>query len=471
MPENRKLFVLPLAAALFYLTVTLLCLDIPFFWDTVTFSKIATFFQDNGWNGMIPDPYSDTGNFPLYGAYIAVIRKVFGSGLAVSHLAFLPFLLGMVWQIFLLCKKFLSHTATAIVFILLVADPVFTTQGIYMAYDIILAFFALLALNALLEKKWILYAAALILTVFVSVRGIPMILSLAILHLTLLYLKKQENGNKFLPLLSYLPVLILFAAWLVYHKMQAGWYLFSPLRSGNDEGFTDANMAVRQIIYAVWKVSDLGRVFVWLAVLIPLVVWLKKCMRDKELLKLMLFAGFFLIIHVILMSVIRNPLSQRYFLVLYVVLLLIFGRITDLLFTHKLKLLLTPLLAAGLIWGNFWMYPERFGNGWDVSLKSLPVFALDKKMADLIDENDIDPLKVATDFPLFYDRKFWEPGRKSLYYADIEHADPDSYDYVLHSNVSNKFHPDKLNELQTQWLLLYELSSGQLYYRLYARKN
>ena len=70
-----------------------------FFWDTVQLaSQHAQFFLENGFSTFLLPDEMDSGHPPTFGFYLALVWRVFGKTLSISHLAMLPFLLGIVWQ-------------------------------------------------------------------------------------------------------------------------------------------------------------------------------------------------------------------------------------------------------------------------------------------------------------------------------------------------------------------------------------
>jgi predicted membrane-bound mannosyltransferase len=159
----------------FYILLTLLtifCTPIPFFWDGTFFSALSVYFYENGMNGYIAPLPIDTGGFPLFSSYLTFAWKLFGKTLTVSHLAILPFIFGIVFEFYKLSKRFLNEKTILFALILLIIEPVFITQSILMGYDILIAYFFLLSLNSLYEKKQLLFSIALTLLCLISIRGI-----------------------------------------------------------------------------------------------------------------------------------------------------------------------------------------------------------------------------------------------------------------------------------------------------------
>jgi hypothetical protein len=122
-----------------------------FFWDTMQLaSQHAHFFYENNnfSTFLLPDEM-DSGHPPTFGFYLALMWKMFGKSLTVSHLAMLPFLLGIVWQAWKLGEKTVGEGWTLWFMLLLIVSPVVAGQAVLVSPDIVLLFFFLMALNAI----------------------------------------------------------------------------------------------------------------------------------------------------------------------------------------------------------------------------------------------------------------------------------------------------------------------------------
>jgi hypothetical protein len=81
----------------------------PFFWDTIQLaSKQAHFFYETGFHSIILPNEIDSGHIPSLGIYLALLWKIMGKSLIVSHLAMLPFVMGIVFQSILLVRRLFS---------------------------------------------------------------------------------------------------------------------------------------------------------------------------------------------------------------------------------------------------------------------------------------------------------------------------------------------------------------------------
>lgn len=451
---------------LFYLLITLFSLDVPFFWDSVTFSKIADHFFSRGFNGFILPETSDTGGFPLYGAYIAMCWTIFGKSLVVSHLAFLPFILGVIWEFYKLCRRVLPEMMTGAAMLLLMAEPCFATQSMLMAYDIILLYFMLLATNSLLAGKQGWYSVSLFFIVMISVRGLFVVPAYAFIHLLLLQKFRMRKATV-KDILVYIPVTAGFICWIVYHKQHTGWYLLSPWLGASDQKIVETPMMVRQFIYILWKVSDFGRIALWIVLPVLAILFrqkLKSQLNYRLLIALLLLPLFFNIAFMIPLS---NPVGHRYFMFTYIILIITVTYIIQYIDRRSLRRVITILLALTMISGNLWLWPEKYGNGWDCSLKVIPFFGMEKQVTEFTSQNQIAADEVATDFPLQADHKFTRLTAGSFNYRDKGILPIRSFRYILHSNISNKFRPDEMLDLQQNWHLIYNNEQWPVYIRIY----
>ena len=129
------------------------------------------------------------------------------------------------------------------------------------------------------------------------------------------------------------------------------------------------------------------------------------------------------------------------------------------------------LFCVGLATGNFWLYGGGFSNGWDSSLKVLPYFNLKYEMDNFVKEQKINPEEIGTKFPLHHDIKHTYLAGESFHYTDMQEDYLEKFNYVLLSNVSNQFSVAEKEKINSSWILLKELSRGEVYLRLFKNPN
>ena len=451
----------------FYILLTLLtisCTTIPFFWDGTFFSALSVYFYENGANGFIAPLPIDTGGFPLYSSYLTFVWHLFGKTLTVSHLAILPFIFGIVLEFYKLAKRFLNEKTIFFALILLVIEPVFITQSILMGYDILIAYFFLLSLNLLYEKKQLLFSIALILLCLISIRGI--MLASAIFTIDLV----RERKIDLKLIRKYIPAVFILFTWFVYHKTETGWYLFSPTRENNAEQLSGAGMFIRQFIYILWKTIDLGRITLWIILVSCGFYFLKKdrSNKTKELLQLIFIP---LVAMSFFMLLIRNPIGHKYFLVVFILLNIGVCYLLEQIDNRKKRTVLYCLISISLIGGNFITYPQRYGNAWDSSLKILPYFKLENEMTLFILQNNIADKQIGTQFPLSSNLNNSHLSDSSYQLRDIENKPINNFQYFLYSNIINTNRINDLNKITEQWIVVKRMRSGTIELTLFQNPD
>ncbi|MCW3084285.1 MAG: hypothetical protein JWP12_1651 [Bacteroidetes bacterium] len=450
-----------LFAFAFFILLTVYSLHIPFFWDGTFFSEIAVHFFEKGFGNFTDPNIPDTGGFPLYSAYLAAAWKIFGKSLPVSHLVMLPFLAGIAYEYIKLAKRFLNPAFIPIALLLLICEPVLITQSVLMGYDILMVYFFMLALNALLAGKKNLFAFALTLLCMSSMRGIFLGFSILVLDV---FINKKINTNS---LKKYIPAVIITLFWAFFHQQKTGWFFFSPVRATTHESIVPFGMMLRQILFIGWKAADFGRIVLWIFIGVTGIIFYKKNKTAglNVLLKL-IFIPFLVLI--ICLAPFANPVGHKYFIVVFLTLNIGVCYLLQTVANKKMRLFLVVIFAGALISGNFWLYPERYGNGWDSSLKVLPYFELKKQMDAYITENQIPPEMIGTQFPLITDKRFSDLTGSSFSYTNVWRGPITNYMYFLQSNVINTDIPEQVEDVKKSWKLLKTIRSGEVYISLYV---
>lgn len=450
--------------------ITVFFSNIPFFWDGGFFSETAVHFYNFGYKSLIVPIDADSGGFPFFGIYMSFWWNIFGKTLLVSHIAILPFLIGICWEFFKFSRTFLKRTFIFAAFLFFLLEPTILTQSIIMSYDILLLYFSLLAINSLLKEKRFLYSISLVLIAACSVRGFLMILSLFILNIGFRFLinKKKEILRD---LICYIPLIFFVLSWGFYHYKVTGWFLFSPLRESGHESFSQPLMMLRQFIYSFWKILDFGRVFLFAFVIFCASLNYKKMSSDKKFSMILLLLLTTIISTALFVMIFSNPISHRYFLIIYILLIVSALYFVQLIKSRLLKFVLPIFFLIVLVSGNFWVYPQKYGNGWDSSLKVLPFFKMDNNMKTFINNNGIKPSEVFTSFPLQKNYKFTYLLDYDFCYSDIDNTDIASCKYYLSSNICNGYNNKLELALKNNWVKLKEIKSKQLFLTLYKNSR
>jgi len=100
-----------------------------FFWDTTQLaSKHAHFFHERQLAfDFLPDSIN-SGHIPAFGYYLAIFWSIFGKSLMISHLAMLPFVLGIVYFFQKLVSLSFKGPLYFLSLLVLLSDPTMVAQ-------------------------------------------------------------------------------------------------------------------------------------------------------------------------------------------------------------------------------------------------------------------------------------------------------------------------------------------------------
>jgi len=448
-----------------------------FFWDTIQLaSKHAHWFYENQFAHLLLPNDADSGHIPIFGAYLATLWLIFGKSLIVSHWAMLPFVLGLVWQVYRLLQTTVNKQTIFAAMLLLLADPTLLAQTTLVSPDILLLFFFLCSVNAILRhQNWLLLFAVLGLS-SISLRGA--MVAVAVFLFDMILLKKKDIAFIYLlkKSLYYIPAIVFPLSYLLFHYASKGWIGYHA-QSPWADSFSVVNMSgiVRNSAILIWRIIDFGRVFLWLAMAVVVFVLIRKrkltetIIQRPELQSISILLILLILVLSPSMIVYKGLLGHRYLLPVFIVFALLLVIAFDTIITkQKLKNGLLIALSAALFSGNAWIYPDTISKGWDSTLAHLPYYKLRTNMMTYISAMQIDFQSIGSDFPLTAQLKYTElcDCQTSFVYKNLSQNR-----YVLQSNICNGFTDSELNELKTEWTLVKEFKNKGVYFRLYKRPS
>lgn len=467
-----------------YLIFTLLVvgtMQFPFFWDTIQLgSEHAHFFYETNFRTIILPNEIDSGHIPILGIYLASIWTLFGKSLIISHLAMLPFVLGIVFQSIKLCRRLFPSKWYYAITILLLADATLLAQCSLISPDVILMFFFIMAINHWFLKKKLWYAIALAGMALASTRGMMCVAALGITQVVdnFLHHKKEEIGfaanfkilSKLLPglLSAYLPAVLITTSFLVWHYIKTGWIGYHtsmpwyPL-------FEKVNFAgaVYNIGILGWRLIDFGRLFVWIAALYCLVHFVKYRPKvNSTFLSLIILSVSVLLIFSYIVVFHKNLSGHRYLLPAYFSFALAVYYYLFHFADFKWKKAFFVIMLAGLLSGNFWIYPDNIAKGWDSTLAYLPYHPLRKQMLDYMQQKGIKMSETGTAFPNHGKLKYFDASDNENSFDTLNMK---TNQYVFYSNVFNDFSDEELRELSDSWKNIKEYRCLQVRVTLYEK--
>ncbi|WP_157600605.1 hypothetical protein [Rufibacter sp. DG15C] len=440
-----------------------------FFWDSILLgSTYGQWYYTTNFSTVFV-PQEIAGYPPLFGMYLAAGWKLFGKTLPVSHFLMLPLLLGTVWQVYLLAKRYLPKSWLLVGLLLVFLDPTLLAQSSQMAPDSVLVFLYLLALNSLLKKNNVLLAIALVFLVLLSPRGQIMAVSLFLTNLVIHRLYQGSFTADYLVRLlkRYLPAGLMLGGWLALHYQEFGWIGFNRSSDwGAYAAVVDPMGFARNIGLIIWRLLDFGRVLLWLTVFVLL--WQGRKHLSKEVKELILLLLVPLLTVSMVLVWFTNPIAHRYWLVVYVFLGLLTARLLLEVQSKPVRFSVVGLLVASLLSGHFWVYPQRVAKGWDATLAHLPYYELKKEMLTYLDQQRIPWQQVGTDFPNLASLASTDLTNDT---RTLANKDLTRQSYILYSNVFNDFTDQELEALASDdWTVVKEVRQGQVYMQLFKRK-
>ena len=425
-----------------------------FFWDTIQLGSMqAHWFYENGLKLILPQ-HIDSGHPPGFGIYLAGIWKVFGKTLPNSHLAMLPFLIGLVFQLYQLGRYFFSKSLALVFLAISVADPSILGQSVLMSPDIVLVFCFLTVVNGiLLRRNWWILLAGLGLAA-ISMRGMMCLAALYVFSLInfVLLEKRPPVFRQLLQLLwPFLPGAILGLAFLIFHYLETGWIGFhadSPWALSFER--VGLNDLIKNLVILVWRCLDFGRVFL---VLIGLyLLWrfwkdrLSWNLKGKQILALLLSLILFLTPS---FFVYKGVNAQRYLLpILLSINVLGFYLISHSGVRSLYKNYFLAIIFIGFLSGNLWIYPKKISQSWDSTLAHLPYYELRQEMIAFIKQTGIPFEQVGSVFPNLRSLDHTELNGSQERFARF---DVDRNSFVFYSNVFNDFKDEEIDQLFGSW--------------------
>lgn len=501
-----------------------------FFWDTIQLaSQHAHFFYQNiAFSTFLLPDEMDSGHPPTFGLYLALVWKTFDKTLVVSHLAMLPFLIGIIWQAWKLGEKVVGDGWALLFLLLLIVCPVIAGQAVLVSPDIVLGFFFLMALNGIFKEindnklinsnliksnnsSFIIHNLSLTISVLglsmISMRGMMVIFALFIFYclIKLLYFKKlinskiiddelinnqlvndNYNKNNFsyfnfkkypLSIKAIFELFLPFSlgicfgiGFLCYHFMQKGWIGFHP-NSPWMPAFEKVNAMgfIKNSGILIWRLIDFGHLSLWLICIYGLIK-IKKIFPTTRLLIALLIILLLVLSPTLLIY--KGLLAHRYLMPVYIVLILLTVKIISDLKNYKRQLTLSFIAFIGLATGNFWVYPQPISTGWDATLAHVPYYALRREMLQFIDNQHISYAEIGTAFP----------NQRDFETTDLIKMDPsvqngfstynfEKHRFIFYSNIMNEFSDADLIELKTNWHSIKTFKKGQVEVTLFENNN
>jgi hypothetical protein len=319
MYKNIKVLILIITIIIFFLSK-----DIGIFWDNVLFiSKMGGYlYEHNIFNWLLPDSI-DPGHPPFTGFLNSFGWKLLGKKLWVSHLIMIPFIYGLLYQVFLLISYYVKeYKLRFFAFLLILADPTFLAHLFYVTPEPVQLFFFFLTINSILRNKFYLKTLGLSFLGIVSFRGMMLCAGIFIFDLTRALIINKKTLKDFLLnkeiIISYLIGAIPAVSFILWHYLSKGWIFThsdSPWAGTND--FVDIKSFFFNLIVISHRYMDFGRVGIMMFIAIML-LFRYNYFKDSNIKELLLLAISSVLIIIIVSLCIVNPMGHRYFIVSFI---------------------------------------------------------------------------------------------------------------------------------------------------------
>lgn len=440
----------------------LLSVYFPFFWDAAYHAQVALNIYEHNFNTVFPPLDTDAGHPVLFNLYLAVGWKVFGKNLVISHVLQLPFVWGYVYFTWKFIQKYIPQKNQWRVVVLLCTEATLTAQVMSLNPDVAMLCAFFMALYGIHSQKSRYIIAGTALLSLLSIRG-------WIMGIALFCIDFVHNGLDIKEWRKYVKRYIVFAIlivlWLFLHHFYTGRWFASEMYKSE---FLWSIIPKNAVVF-VFRLLDTGRVALWAVVVY--FVW-----RMRKNIMILLSQTHFLlqsalitlIVFFILFVPLTNPIGHRYFMVIYV-LLIVWA--TQKIEESKVKYSTFGIITLFFIAGHFWVYPAPIANGWDSSLAHVPYFRLKNNVLQYVKSKNIPFSQVYT----------YPPLQKSEYFTKLSKEKTENLPllndenwktapYILYSNVSNSFNRKELNLLQKNYTPIFSQKSGLVKCVLYQKK-
>ncbi len=424
----------------------------------------ANFYYDNNFTPYFLPNNLATGHPTFVAYYVALIWKVFGRSLWITHLAFLPFVYGFCYQLLHFIKKLgLGKLYTGIIFITVLFDVTLLCQLSIITFDVVQLFFFLWCINSIINhKKWFL-AIAFTCLILTSMRGT--ICAGGVLLFDILYHFTSLNKPNLKRYLFYLPgILCAFTFYLCFY-LDKHWIVHNTVSNNwaNAGEIASPKKFATNIASFAWQLINYGRLatyIVFVYVLYKMVktkTWFSKPFKTIALVAFAQFLVFFPLV------IYKSLLAPKYLLPI-----IIFVTIATLywIFTHakQPKLLYVFVLICTLAG---YVNPSKH-QSWDATPAHWPYYSLRNLMMVYIVEKQIPFNSIGSFFPNLQSIKNTDLANKDLRFVEVDSL---KNQYIFYSNMYNEAPPyQHLLFNSGKWIIEKELNSGRVQVILFRKK-
>lgn len=437
--EYRVLWI----AGFLYVAGALMLSWTPFFWDSVSvLSRPATVLYENGFSSLYFPESTVSDNLPL-SILLALWWMVFGRTLFSTHVLFILFGLAFVWQLFGLCREVMGKSrGRDFVFLLLLCDTTLLTQLLVPMFDIVMVLCALVCLRGILSGNKAKVVAGAFFLAMLRSRGVMVCAALGLFALLHAVCRKGMNWRLAASLIGremllFLPALAV-SVFLFAVQMRNQEVVFGM---GKDSLWRIADMGriMGNLVSFPLFLLDLGKVFLWVVLLFVVLKYGWAKVWTSLPCPLVGAYAVLLVVFFLMTVPFKNPYGGRYFMLLYILMSLLLGKLMfDLMPLRRARLLCVGLMlllgTAHLGW-----YSTLRVTQWDCSLLHLPYYRLRWQALDYLGDRHVLPHQVSSFFPADKpsDLIDLDKAKSGVWACEPFAGEAAEADYILYSNISN----------------------------------
>lgn len=462
-------------AALIYGVVAAITLNNCYFWDNIQqISTEAHWFYWTDFRSLIISPNTVDGitatgyHPPLMGLMTALLWKILGYKLWVSHVFIVLWSVILFYNVWKLVKHFIDARFKGIVFAIILLESTVLTQFSVASPDFILLTAFVIAVRAILERKKLLLALGIFFLCAINMRGVFAGIIVFVAHNYYEYLLSDRMlriKTFFQTLLPYIPTILILSLYYVFYFLKNGWFI------DNTESYhyafpVSVSVVIKHAAEFVLRTMENGRFIVWLIGFYALFKIFKTKQIQNASLQFILVTFLLLLgMYVLFIFITQMPFGSRYFMPQFLLLTLIAAHFI----VHskmKRKYLIFSLILFFELTGHFWIYPDKIAKPWDATLAHIPFYELRKECLEYIDSQNINYEDVAGGFCIYGDRRIIE--LQDL--KQVISSNPKNRKYFIHSNISNN-EDSFVAELKDnkKWQSIKHFRKGWVYITLYSR--
>ena len=439
-----------------------------FFWDSISqISAPANWYYDNNFRYFfIPDAYA-TGHPTFIGMCIALLWKIFGKNLLISHLAMFPFILGILFQLDTYLKDSGKEKIVPfLIFTIVLCDSTLVSQMSMVTFDIPQIFFFIWCINCINKQRYLTLSVAFIALMMTSLRGSLCGFGIILYAQVIIYQKNRKLSIK--TLLPYIPGLITLAIFLLSFYLQKHWIIHNTVSKKWEEFSKIVSITgiFRNIGLVAWRLIDYGRIGIWIVLCVILFLSLKRRTLFDAFFKNTFYIAicqFIVIFPAVILY--KNPFGHRYFLP--VIIPVSIAVVYWILKYSRFRYVIYILIFLFVLSGSFWVYPDKIAQGWDATPAHWPYYSVRNEMLDYMKKNKIPLSSIGSFFPNIASFKLTDLSEDNQSFKD---ADLEKEEYILFSNVYN--HSDEIIDklfLSNNWIIEKTIKKRSVYMILFRR--